>query len=48
MLEALRMIKKPPTSVEGMPTISTAARGPYAFVKNAASNAPPVAPTKKT
>ena len=48
VLDALRMSRKPPTSVEGMPRINTALRGPNASVKNAASNAPPVAPTKNT
>ena len=31
MLDALRMISSPPRSVEGMPTSSTAPRGPNAF-----------------
>ena len=32
--------------VDGTPSSSTAARGPTASVKNAASSAPPVAPMK--
>ena len=44
---ALRMIRYPPITVDGITSERTAARGPNASAITAEIRAPPVAPTKK-